>query len=208
MNQGSDFIQSIGLNLSGIPATSIMDSKGLLSGTTINASSNQGSFQDEVDLLMPADTTLSDTLAITATAAETETPATTASATQNQSIVIDNTFSTSKQSMWTTGAAPFTTDYSTGFIGLDVNARARASTLTFREARAPVGGGSASGHLRGGLPSEPGYHAQGTLVPRCRSRSAWIPNVQQDERHIAVNRLDRMRSWAVGSLRRIHQTSR
>jgi hypothetical protein len=72
VNAGSDFIQSIGLNLTGTPATSISDSLGLLSGNTITASSNTGYFQDQVDLLMPVNTTLSDSLAITATAAETD----------------------------------------------------------------------------------------------------------------------------------------
>jgi hypothetical protein len=131
LNAGSDSIKSLGLNLTGTvtAGTSISDSLGLLSGNTINAPSNQGKFVDEVDLLMPVDTTLNDTLAVTATAAETEgtgSPAT-ASATTNQSIAIDNAqlsqnldFTTSGQSIWDSGAA-FSKDFNTGFLGIDVS---------------------------------------------------------------------------------------
>jgi hypothetical protein len=154
VNQGSDNIQSIGLNLSGIPAASITDGDGLLSGNTINASANQGFFQDEVDLTMPADTSLSDSLAITATAAETEgtgSPAT-ASATTNQSIVIDNaqsstdlSFTTTGQSIWDTGAA-FSKDYSTGFLGIDKSFSTSASVA--------VASAGAAAHIRAGVQAD------------------------------------------------------
>jgi hypothetical protein len=130
INQDSDFIQSIGLNLTGdvTNGTTITDSKHLLSGNTINALGHNtvpGLFTDEVDLLMPADTTLNDSLAVTATAAETESPATTAtSAAINKPIAIDTaqssqdlTFQTSGQSIWDTGSAT-TFDFKK-FLGLD-----------------------------------------------------------------------------------------
>jgi hypothetical protein len=154
VNQGSDSIQSIGLNLSGIAANQITDSLGLLSGNTINASSNQGFFQDEVDLLMPADTTLSDSLAVTATAAETEgtgSPAT-ASATANQSIVLDNAqlsqnldFQTSRQSIWDSGAA-FSKDFNTGFLGIDTSFSTSQSVA--------VASAGASVHFRAGVQAD------------------------------------------------------
>jgi hypothetical protein len=154
VNQGSDFIQSIGLNLTGTAATSITDSAGLLSGTTITPASNQGYFQDEVDLVMPVDTTLSDLLAVTATAAETEgtgSPAT-ASATKNQSIIIhnaqsstDESFQTSGQSIWDNGAA-FSKDFNTGFLGVDV------STSTSIDAY--IGSAGASIHFRAGVQAD------------------------------------------------------
>jgi VCBS repeat-containing protein len=128
VNAGSDFIQSIALGgTAATDATQITDSLGLLSGNTIIATSNQGFFQDEIDLVMPTGKTINDTLAVTAAAAEIEgtgSPAT-ASATKNQLIAIDNvqsqtdlTFQTSGQSIWDTGAG-FSKDFSTGFLGFD-----------------------------------------------------------------------------------------
>jgi hypothetical protein len=156
VNQGSDFIQSIVLDLSGnaTAGTTISDSLGLLVGNTITASSNQGFFQDEVDLLMPADTSLKDSLAITAIAAETEgtgSPAT-APATTNKPIVINNAqlsqdlfFQTSGQSIWQEGGA-FSKDYGTGFLGVDNSASTSASVL--------VASASASAHFRAGFQAD------------------------------------------------------
>jgi hypothetical protein len=125
-NQGSDFIKSLQLNLTGgTNASSITDSLGLLSGNTINLnSSNNGFFQDEIDVLMPADTDVNDLFAITATAAEIENSSVTASNSASHSIIINNTqsstdltFETSGQSIWDNGAA-FSKDFNTGFLGV------------------------------------------------------------------------------------------
>ena len=82
VDAGSDFIKSLLLSGSAFSAaTQITDSDKLLNGNTINASSNTGLFTDEIDLTLPTlqpNTALNDTLAITATAAETESPTTTA----------------------------------------------------------------------------------------------------------------------------------
>ncbi len=165
VNQGSDFIQSIGLNLTGdhTAGTTITDTMGLLSGNTINASSNQGSFQDEVDLLMPVDTTLADLLAVTATAAETEgtgSPAT-ASATTNQSIAIDNaqsstnlTFQTSNQSIWDTGAA-FSKDFNTGFLGIDKSySTSKSVSIGTLGVSTTIASAGASVHFRAGVQAD------------------------------------------------------
>jgi hypothetical protein len=130
-DQGSDFIQSLGLNLTGdvTAGTAITDSKGLLSGNTIDASSKNtapGLFTDEIDLLMPANTTLNDQLAVTATAAEGESPTTTASGTHDQTIGIkyqsnDETpkFQTlANDSIWNTGSS-FSTSKDL-FLGADI----------------------------------------------------------------------------------------
>ncbi len=161
VNQGSDRIQSIGLNLTGTGTggTSISDSLGLLSGSTINAPANLGSFQDEVDLVMPVDTSVNGSLAVTATAAETEgtgSPAT-ASATQNQSIVLDNqqlsqnlTFQTSGQSIWDSGAA-FTKDFNTGFLGFDKSYGTSAKATI---AGTTIASAGASAHVRAGIQAD------------------------------------------------------
>lgn len=163
VNQGSDFIQSIGLNLTGnvTTGTTITDSDNLLSGNTINASSNNsapGRFTDEVDLLLPANaslpanTSINDTLAVTATAAETELPLTTATSTAfNQTIGIDNaqssqdvTFQTSGQSIWDTGAG-FSSDFSK-FLGFDKSFSTGTSGT--------VGALEVSGHVRTGIEAD------------------------------------------------------
>ena len=165
VNAGSDFIQSIGLNLTGTDTagTSISDSLGLLSGNTIKASSNQGNFVDEVDLLMPVDTTLTDSLAVTATAAETEgtgSPAT-AAATTNQSIAIDNAqlsqnldFQTSGQSIWDSGAA-FSKDYNTGFLGIDTSySTSKKAVIGTLGVSTTIASAGASVHFRAGVQAD------------------------------------------------------
>ena len=73
VNAGSDFIQSLGLGGTAFTdATQTIVNGKLLTGNTINASSNTGLFTDEVDLVMPANTTMDDTLEVTATGAEIE----------------------------------------------------------------------------------------------------------------------------------------
>lgn len=122
VNEGSDYLQNILLNLTGdvTDGTKIIgDTGGLVSANTtidsthsINLSTgNLDSFSDEVDLLMPTGTSLSDTLAVTATAAETESKLATASGTYDQTIGIqfqhnDETlhFTTlPNDSIWNTG---------------------------------------------------------------------------------------------------------
>jgi hypothetical protein len=160
VNNGSDFIQSIGLGGTAVNDTSqILVNGQLLTGDTINESSNTGFVSDEVDLFMntPVNATLNDTLAVTSTAAETDGSTPAISAPQTQSIVIENTqtnqdltFSTSKQSMWTTGTAPFTTNYATEFKGLDVS-KSTSKHLKVPIIGAPIAGGTASAHLRVGF---------------------------------------------------------
>ncbi|MCC8977397.1 Ig-like domain-containing protein [Bradyrhizobium acaciae] len=163
VNQGSDFIQSIALNLTGTTsASSITDTLGLLSGNTITLnSSNQGSFQDEIDVLMPTDTSVVDSLGITATAAETENTAVTASNSTSQSIAIDNVktsndlnFQTSGQSIWDTGAA-FSKDFNTGFLGIDksysTSKKAVIGTLGISTTIASAG---ANLHFRAGVQAD------------------------------------------------------
>jgi len=157
VNQGSDYIQSIQLGLSGnvTAGTTISDTGGLLVGNTITLDpSNSGYFQDEIDLLMPTDVSLNDTLAVTATAAETEGTGSlaTAPATKNQSIVLNNaqlqqdlTFLTSGQSIWQEGAA-FSKEYGTGFLGVDKSASTSQSVL--------VASASASAHVRAGFQAD------------------------------------------------------
>ena len=181
VNAGSDFIQSIGLGGTAFTdATKITDSDKLLNGNTIIASSNTGLFTDEVDLVMPANTTINDSLAVTATAAEIESPkTTTTSAAFNQPIGIDNVqsqtdlnFQTSGQSIWNTGPTGANENFDTGFLGLgtktlsfnlgtsgtigsaSVNAKARAGV----QAEAKHLDGRLQGHLT--IPSQPGFHLQ------------------------------------------------
>ncbi|WP_143278178.1 hypothetical protein [Bradyrhizobium sp. UFLA03-84] len=163
VNQGSDFIQSIALNLTGTTgATSIIDKLGLLSGNTINLDpSNQGSFQDEVDILMPADTSIVDSLGITATAAETESPTVSASTSTSQSIVIDNaqsstdlTFQTTGQSIWDTGAA-FSKDFNTGFLGLDKNySTSKKAVIGTLGVSTTIASAGANLHVRAGVQAD------------------------------------------------------
>ena len=162
VNAGSDSIQSVGLNLAGDVTTgiTITDSDHLLNGNTINASGNNttpGLFTDEVDLLLPANSTLNDTLAVTATAAETEAPATKAtSAAFNQSIGIDNVqsqtdlnFQTSGQSIWNTGPAGVNENLDTGFLGLGTK------TLSFNLGTSGAfGSASVNAKARAGVQAE------------------------------------------------------
>jgi hypothetical protein len=162
VNQGSDFIKSIALNLTGTAASSITDTAGLLSGNAINlTASNQGFFQDEIDVLMPVDTSVNDSLGITATAAETESPSVTASNGTSQSIVIDNVqssnnlnFQTTDQSIWDSGQA-FSKDYNTGFLGIDktfsTSKKAVIGTLGVSTTIASAG---ASVHFRAGVQAD------------------------------------------------------
>lgn len=146
VNQGSDFLSNIMLNLSGDVTdgtTIIGDSGGLVAANTgidsshvINLSThNLDTFSDEVDLLMPAGTSLNDNLAVTATAAETEATATTATGTYDQTIGIkfqhtDETpqFQTlANDSIWNTGSS-FSASKDL-FLGADLSLNASAGAL-------------------------------------------------------------------------------
>jgi hypothetical protein len=153
-NEGSDYIKSIELNLIGTTgASSITDTLGLLSANTINLdSSNNGFFQDEIDVLMPTDSTVNDSLGITATAAEAEIPGVAASSSTSQLIVIDNarsstdlSFQTSGQSIWKEGPS-FSKDYNLGFKGIDVSTSTSISAL--------IGSAGASGHFKAGIQAD------------------------------------------------------
>jgi len=115
---GSDFIQGLQLGLTGnqISGATISDTAGLLNGANaIATSGNPGQFSDEIIVDTPtAGQNVNDTLAVTATGAETEgfgSPAT-ATQTATQNIVIANSqtsqdlnFQTQNQSIWNTGGA-------------------------------------------------------------------------------------------------------
>jgi hypothetical protein len=122
LNQGSDYLQSIVLNLSGdvTAGTKILgDTGNLVSPNTaidsthpINLSTgNLDTFSDEIDLSMPTGTSLSDHLLVTATAAEKEAAVPPASFTYDQRIGIafqhnteTPTFQTvQNQSIWDSG---------------------------------------------------------------------------------------------------------
>ena len=176
VNAGSDFIQSLGLKLTGnvTTGTTITDGDGLLSGNRINASSNTGLFEDEVDLLLPTNTSVNDTLAVTGTGAETELPTTTAtSAAFDQTLAIENVqtltdlnFTTSGQSIWETGTGTVEKDYSTGFLGLDKSVSTGGGvtipgftigTPTIGTTKVPpivLGSGKASAHVRLGVEAD------------------------------------------------------
>jgi hypothetical protein len=154
LNTGSDFIQSLGLNLTGTDTSGFTITANGLSGTTITTTGDPGHFTDEIDVLAPSGTTFNDNLAITAVNAETESPSTTASATANQSIAIDFAaqtqdlnFSTTKQSIWDTGNA-FTKTFSTGFLGVDKSAHGSTSLTAFGAKIASAGG---SIHFKAGI---------------------------------------------------------
>jgi len=97
------------------------------------------------------DTTVNDVLGITSTAAETESPGTTASKLANQSIVIDNAqsstdlnFQTNNQSIWDTGAA-FNKDYPI-FLGIDKSFSTSSSIV--------VASAGASAHIKAGVQAD------------------------------------------------------
>jgi hypothetical protein len=95
VNQGSDYLSDLLLNLTGDTGATILgDTDHLVApNTPIDsthpidlATSNLDTFSDEIDLSMPAGTTLNDNLKVTATAAETEAPTVTATGISNQTI--------------------------------------------------------------------------------------------------------------------------
>jgi hypothetical protein len=160
---GSDFIQSLGLDLTGNNTSgfTITDSDGDLSGTTITPTSQSGLFTDEIDVLAPAGQNINDNLGITAVNEETEgtgNPAT-ASATTNQAIAIDSSsqsqnldFQTTNQSIWSTGAA-FTKTFSTGFLGVNTSKHGSTKATVLGTTVASAGG---SIHFKAGF--EAGLH--------------------------------------------------
>ena len=187
VDAGSDFIKSLLLSGSAFSAaTQITDSDKLLNGNTINASSNTGLFTDEIDLTLPTlqpNTALNDTLAITATAAETESPTTTATFERDQPIAIHNVdtpytvkFKTTGQSIWGPGEA-LTTDYSSGFLGWK-----GSTSIGFQSpsvASLGVKFDSRGGAL-GGPEVHVGRHHRHSAVP-CRFEFY----LQYDDRHVA-----------------------
>jgi VCBS repeat-containing protein len=128
--QGSDFIQSLRLSVTGnFPdVITFSDDQHLLdpSTNTITTFGQPGTFTDVIHVntsaLIGQNINLDDVLTITAVAAETELPTATASASQSQPIQIDySQFSATPDfqatgSIWTSGSA-FTTDLTT-FLGL------------------------------------------------------------------------------------------
>ena len=93
INQGSDYIKSLALALTGTNTSgiTITDSAGLLSANLITPPANQGQFTDQIIVSLPADSTFSDTLSFSGTNAETENtgnPAT-AATTSSQTITAD-----------------------------------------------------------------------------------------------------------------------
>jgi hypothetical protein len=163
VNNGSDFIQSLGLSLTGNNTSgfTITDTKHLLSGTTITTIGQPGLFTDEIDILAPAGQNINDNLGITAFNEETEltgSPAT-ASAATNQAIGIDFSaqstnldFQTTDQSIWSTGAA-FTKTFSTGFLGVDTSKHGSTKATVLGTTVASAGG---SIHFKAGF--EAGLH--------------------------------------------------
>jgi len=128
INNGSDFLKSIGLSLSGNVTNGVTfsDTAGLLAGNTINLAGLQGNFTDTIIVTTPSTTSVNDTLTATATAAETENPAVTANGSASQQIVIDQSvfsqqvnFAANNQSIWQTGPA-FTFDWNQ-FLGIDTS---------------------------------------------------------------------------------------
>jgi hypothetical protein len=128
--QGSDFIQSLQLSLTGnFLGVTFSDSQGLLdpATNTITTFGQPGTFTDVIHVdtaaLNGQNFNLDDLLTITAVAAETELPTATASASKSQPIQIDySQFSATPDfqaagSIWTSGPS-FTTDFNT-FLGLD-----------------------------------------------------------------------------------------
>jgi hypothetical protein len=128
--QGSDFIQSLQLGLTGnFLGVTFSDDKGLLdpATNTITTSGQPGTFTDVIHVNTAAlngqNFNLDDLLTITAVGAETEAPTATASASKSQPIQIDySQFSATPDfqaagSIWTSGPS-FTTDFKT-FLGLD-----------------------------------------------------------------------------------------
>jgi hypothetical protein len=129
ITQGSDFIQSLRLSLTGnFLGVTFSDDKGLLdsSTNTITTFGQPDTFTDVIHVNTAAlngqTFNLDDLLTITAVAAETEAPTATASASKSQPIQIDySQFSATPDfqatgSIWTSGSA-FTTDFTT-FLGL------------------------------------------------------------------------------------------
>jgi hypothetical protein len=92
VNRGSDYIQSLGLDLAGnvTSGVTITDRDGLLSGNTITPIGQPGVFKDEINILAPADQPVNDTLAITANNAETEGAGTPAVASKTLGLVISS----------------------------------------------------------------------------------------------------------------------
>jgi Bacterial cadherin-like domain len=157
--QGSDFIQSLQLSLTGnFLGVTFSDDQGLLDPSTniITTFGQPGTFTDVIHVNTAAlngqNFNLDDVLTITAVAAETEKPAATASASKDQPIQIDYSqqstnvdFTATNQSIWDTGGA-FTTDFNK-FLGIDTGA---STTLggTFLGAGISVG---ASFHIKTGF---------------------------------------------------------
>ena len=172
VNQGSDYLSDILLNLTGdvtAGATVIGDTGHLVavnspidSNHPLDLSTNNNdSFLDEIDLLMPTGTSLKDTLAVTGTTAETEPNVPTASTTYDQAIGIkfqhnDETpqFQTvPNDSIWNTG-----TQFSASkdlFVGADIPLDKSISALgiTF----------SSSGDFKAGLTDTFNVHG-GTIT--------------------------------------------
>jgi hypothetical protein len=93
IDQGSDYIKSLALALTGTKTSgiTITDSLGLLSGNVITPPANQGQFTDQIIVSLPAGSNFSDTLSFTGTNSEFEntgSPAT-ASTTVSQTITAD-----------------------------------------------------------------------------------------------------------------------
>jgi hypothetical protein len=132
VTQGSDYIQS--LIFTGVPdgvtlsspngGTVVNDGGGMW---TLNGSpSNLGSFDPEIDVTTPANTSENFNLGITAVNAETEAPGVTAQAPTSQNITVDNstfnaspTFTATDQSIWQNGNA-FNFDWNQ-FLGIGPN---------------------------------------------------------------------------------------
>ncbi len=91
ITQGSDFIKSLGLSVTGTNpgAITVTDSLGFLSGGVITPPANPGSFTDEIEVSIPAGSAFSDTLSMTGTNAEIEDPTVTAGKTVSQTITAD-----------------------------------------------------------------------------------------------------------------------
>jgi VCBS repeat-containing protein len=129
--EGSDFIQSLQLNLTGnfVQGVTFSDDQGLLDPSTniITTFGQPGTFTDVIHVNTAAlnglTVNLDDLLTITAVAAETEAPTATASASKSQPIQIDYStaaasvdFTTQDQNIWGPGNA-FTFDYHK-FLGI------------------------------------------------------------------------------------------
>jgi hypothetical protein len=137
VNQGSDYLQSLVLGLTGNASGSLSDTGGFLSGDSINLPSGAGTFTDTIIVNTPNPVgNINDTLTATATAAETENSAITAAGSASQGIAIDQStftqqtdFTANNQSIWQTGPA-FTYDWNQ-FLGISGNGPNGEKTFGF-----------------------------------------------------------------------------